>query len=159
MKINIKVVSFLTHFRCSSRQRPGGDVACFCSLRNFRCLECGSLLHVAGGILSFVFLLLAIHTPPHSIFLHVSLLACFPPVCPPLRPCWPKMIKCHQSPTPWRRAWPGVLPRSARPGRGGPPLWGGGLVALNHFWSARSREGEGWAWIPVHRGQRSCRVI
>ena len=74
MKINIKVVSFLTHFRCSSRQRPGGDVACFCSLRNFRCLECGSLLHVAGGILSFVIFIGNIHTPPHQLFLHIWLL-------------------------------------------------------------------------------------
>ena len=40
-----------------------------------------------------------------------------------------------------------------------PPSLGGGLVALNHFWAARSREGEGWAWILVQRGQRSCRVI
>ena len=99
-----------------------------------------------------------IHTSPPIFFSHlVAYFACAPP--PPFRPCCPKMIKCHQSTTPWRRAWPGVLPRSARPGRGGPPLWGGGLVALNHFWSARSREGEGWAWIPAHRGQRSCRVI
>ena len=83
MKINIKVVSFLTHFRCSSRQRPGGDVACFCSLRNFRCLECGSLLHVAGGILSFVFFIGNIHTPPHQPFLHIWLLTLRVPLPPP----------------------------------------------------------------------------
>ena len=69
------------------------------------------------------------------------------------------MIKCHPSTTPWRRAWPGMLPRYARPVRGGPPLWGGWRVTLNHFWSARSGEEEGWAWIAVHRGQHSCHVI
>ena len=52
-----------------------------------------------------------------------------------------------------------MLPRYARPVRGGPPLWGGWLVTLNHFWSARSGEEEGWAWIAVHRGQHSCHVI
>ena len=81
MKINIKVVSFLTHFRCSSRQRPGGDVACFCSLRNFRCLECGSLLHVAGGILSFFFFYWQYtHTSPPTFSSHlVAYFACAPP--------------------------------------------------------------------------------
>ena len=57
------------------------------------------------------------------------------------------MIKCHQSPTPKRRAtpsWPSGARQHPRPG---PPPRGGGLVALNHFWSARSREGEGWAWV------------
>ena len=96
------------------------------------------------------------YTPPFTQFFSVfgRLL---PP--PPPRPCWPKMIKCHPSTTPWRRAWPGMLPRYARPVRGGPPLWGGWRVTLNHFWSARSGEEEGWAWIAVHRGQHSCHVI
>ena len=57
------------------------------------------------------------------------------------RPCWPKMIKCHQSPTPKRRAtpsWPSGARQHPRPG---PPPRGGGLVALYHFWSARSKGG------------------
>ena len=93
---------------------------------------------------------------PTKFFFWLGCLLALPP--PPLRPCWPKMIKCHQSTTPRRRAWPGMLPRFARPGRGGPSFWGGGLVTLNHFWPARSWEGRIWLWIPAHRGQRSCRV-
>ena len=57
------------------------------------------------------------------------------------RPCWPKMIKCHQSTTPQRRAppyWPSVARQHPWPG---PPLRGGSLVALYHFWSARSGGG------------------
>ena len=73
---------------------------------------------------------------PTKFFFWLGCLLALPP--PPLRPCWPKMIKCHQSTTPRRRAWPGMLPRFARPGRGGPSFWGGGLVTLNHFWPARS---------------------
>ena len=93
---------------------------------------------------------------PTKFFFWLGCLLALPP--PPLRPCWPKMIKCHQSTTPRRRAWPGMLPRFARPGRGGPSFWGGGLVTLNHFWPARPGEGRIWLWIPAHRGQRSCRV-
>ena len=57
------------------------------------------------------------------------------------RPCWPKMIKCHQSTTPKRRAtpyWPSVARQHPWPG---PPTWGGGLVTLYHFWPARSERG------------------
>ena len=59
------------------------------------------------------------------------------------RPCWPKMIKCHQSTTPKRRAppyWPSVARQHPRPG---PPPRGGWLVTLYHFWSARSGRGRG----------------
>ena len=57
------------------------------------------------------------------------------------RPCCPKMIKCHQSTTPKRRAppsWPSGARQHPRPG---PPPRGGGLVALYHFWAARSKGG------------------
>ena len=59
------------------------------------------------------------------------------------RPCCPKMIKCHQSTTPKRRAppsWPSGARQHPRPG---PPPRGGGLVALYHFWAARSKGGRG----------------